>query len=271
MKKQFLTYSQQLDNLVREKGLEVPDRQEAIETLKHISYFALINGYKEPFRGKDGKYLDGVTFQDIRALYRFDVALSSTLLRYLLSCERHLKSLFGYHFIQLYGDSEQDYLNPNNYDRSTEQRAREVRELLDTMRDLAREESDQEYLGHYRTHYEEVPLWIIMHALTFGQLERLYWCAQPHLRDVICSEFPNLRSKNLTYVLLVLVHLRNTCAHNNPVYTFRLKNIFLPVMSVHHDLGLVNKEGKARAGQKDLFAGLLAMKLILSGREYCAL
>lgn len=272
MKKPFLTYSQQLDALEKDKGLEVTDRQEAIATLKHISYFALINGYKTPFRNaKTGKYYEGVNFRDVSALYRFDVALSSTLLRYLLSCERHLKSLYGYHFIQLYGDREKDYLNPDNYDRSTEQRAQEVRELLSIMRSLAHDEQEQAYLGHYQSKYDEVPFWIIMHALSFGQLERLYWCSKQHLLDVICSEFPSLRAKNLTYVLLVLVRLRNTCAHNNPVYTFRLKTIHLPVMGIHHELGLVEADGSCRVGVSDLYAGLIAMKLILSDREFRAM
>lgn len=272
MKKTFLTYSQQLDTLVNDKDLEVTDRQEAISALKHISYFALINGYKEPFRDPGtGKYREGVNFRDVWALYRFDVALSSTLLRYLLSCERHLKSLYGYHFIQLYGDSEKDYLNPRNYDRSTEQRAKEVRQLLDIMRSLAHDKQEEAYLGHYQENYDEVPLWIIMHALTFGQLERLYWCSQQHLRDVICSEFPSLRSKNLTYVLLVLVHLRNTCAHSNPVYNLHLKKAHMPVTNLHHDLGLVGEDGRLKMGENDLFAGLIAMKLILSDREFRAL
>lgn len=268
-KKPFLTYSQQLDTLINEKGLEVKDRQEAISALKHISYFALINGYKDPFRNpKTGKYYPGVNFRDVWALYRFDVTLSSTVLRYLLSCERHLKSLYGYHFMQLYGESERDYLNLNNYDTSTPQHTDEAKELIARMRSLAHDAPEQAYLDHYQTHYDEVPMWIIMHAFSFGQLERLYWCSQPHLRDVICSEFPSLRSKNLTYVLLLLVRLRNTCAHNNPVYTFRSKSVHLPVMSIHHELGLVSEDGRCRSGQNDLFGGLIAMKLILSDSEF---
>lgn len=269
MKKPFLTYSQQLDTLVRDKGLQVTDRQEAIAALKHISYFALINGYKEPFRdAATGRYREGVNFRDVWALYRFDVELSSTLLRYLLSCERHLKSLYGYHFSQLYGDSEKDYLNPHNFDCSTEQRSKEVRELISIMRSIAHDESDQPYLGHYQSSYEEVPLWIIMHAMTFGKIERLYWCSEQRLRDVICSEFPSLRARHLTYVLLLLVRLRNTCAHNNPVYNFDARSVHLPVMSLHHDLGLVDKDGNCQQGQSDVYAGIIAMKLILSESEF---
>ena len=48
MAKDFLTYDQQVDKLVNEKGLAVPDRGYAIETLKRTSYFALVSGYKQP-------------------------------------------------------------------------------------------------------------------------------------------------------------------------------------------------------------------------------
>lgn len=271
MKKPFLTYSQQLDSLIEKKGLMVEDRAAAIDTLKRTGYFALINGYKIPFRDADTKkYREGVSFTDIQALYHFDVKLSSILLRYLLSCERHLKSLFAYHFMKMYGNEESVYLNLDNYDTSTPEHKQEAKELLGLLRSLAREESDMEFLDHYRANYDDVPMWAVVHALTFGQLERLYWCAQPSLRGVICSELSAIKSKNLIAYLSVLVQLRNVCAHSHPIYNLQLEHVYLPVLSVHHELGLV-KGTVISCGQRDLFAGLIALHALLPAGEFAAL
>lgn len=271
MKKPFLTYSQQLDSLITNKGLIVDDRTAAIDTLKRTGYFALINGYKIPFRDPGTKkYREGVHFGDIALLYHFDVDLSSVLLRYLLSCERHLKSLFSYHFMKMYGDDESAYLNLDNYDTSTPEHRQEAKELLGLLRNLAREESDMEFLDHYRSNYDDVPMWAVVHALTFGQLERLYWCAQPRLRDVICSELSSIRSKNLTAFLSVLVQLRNVCAHSHPVYNLHFDHVYLPVLGVHHTLGLVNGTA-VTSGQRDLFAGLIALHALLPPAEFASL
>lgn len=264
-KKSFKTYSQQVDHLIETKGLLVSDRPKAIEALKEVSYFALISGYKVPFRDPDThQYKDGVHFRDIRALYDFDVRLSSTILRYLLSVERHLQSLFGYHFVRMYGDQEAVYLNPKSYDLSTPERRDEVRELVSILKGIARNEAaEQEYIEHYQKNYTDVPLWILMHAVTFGQLERLYFCAKPELRDVICSEFPSLKSRNLVHILPLLVRLRNVCAHSEPLYNVHLR-AYIPSFGAHRSLDLIGDDGRCVCGTQDLFAGLICMRYLMS-------
>lgn len=268
-KKVFRTYSQQVDYLIDEKGLQVNDRPGAIETLKEVSYFALISGYKEPFRDPETKsYREGVQFRDIRALYDFDMRLSSIIFRHLLSVERHLQSLYGYHFVRLYGDSESAYLSLKSYDLSTPSRRDEAGELTYVLKNIARmEKTDQEYLAYYRENYSDVPLWIIMHSVTFGQLERLYFCAKPELRDVICSEFPSLKARNLSRILPLLVKVRNVCAHRAPLYNVRMRS-FIPPMGVHRSLGLLDEEGKATSGARDLFAALVGMRYLMDAEEF---
>ena len=53
--KPFLTYEQQIQKL-KDKGLTIDNDNRAIELLKKHSYFALISGYKIPFKTKRGTY-----------------------------------------------------------------------------------------------------------------------------------------------------------------------------------------------------------------------
>ena len=47
MAQAFLTYDEQLDKLQTEKELSIPDLSYAKNILQQISYYSLIDGYKE--------------------------------------------------------------------------------------------------------------------------------------------------------------------------------------------------------------------------------
>ena len=95
MAKVFYTYQQQLDKLEIEKNLIIQDRNYAENKLKEISYYSLIGGYKQPFKHlPSGKYLRGVTFEEIVNLYYFDEEMRS--LPEYFGCEKSIEeSQFG--------------------------------------------------------------------------------------------------------------------------------------------------------------------------------
>lgn len=67
--KTFLTYDEQIKKLEKEKQLVISDPKFAKTTLQKLSYFSLIDGYKDLFKHKpSGNYLHGVTFEEIAAL-----------------------------------------------------------------------------------------------------------------------------------------------------------------------------------------------------------
>ena len=106
MAKDFLTYDQQVDKLVNEKGLAVPDRGYAIETLKRTSYFALVNGYKQPLRDPmTRRYKPGTEFSDIVALFEFDARLRGLFMEAIVRVERKLRSSISYAFCSREGSA----------------------------------------------------------------------------------------------------------------------------------------------------------------------
>ncbi|MCD8348888.1 MAG: Abi family protein [Lachnospiraceae bacterium] len=116
MAKCFLTYEQQIDKLINEKGLLIADREYAENVLKRTSYYSLISGYKDLFKNPTTKaYRDGTRLEDIVALYDFDRMLRELFLSYILRVENHIKSLLSYAFCEKYGESQNAYLNKPNY------------------------------------------------------------------------------------------------------------------------------------------------------------
>lgn len=55
--------------------------------LKDNSYFALVSGYKELLKNKDGSYKPHTTIDDIYALYEFDSDLWALVLHFVFIIE----------------------------------------------------------------------------------------------------------------------------------------------------------------------------------------
>ena len=53
--------------------------------------------------------------EEIVALYEFDADLRELVFRYLMQIERHARSLISYYFTEIHGESQSEYLDPNNY------------------------------------------------------------------------------------------------------------------------------------------------------------
>lgn len=99
--KPFLTYEQQLHKLTDEKQLIINNREFAEEKLRDIGYFALIGGYKEPFRDAMTRvYLENTTFEDIYALYDFDNRLRELIFRYICQIEKKIRNISVIHFVK---------------------------------------------------------------------------------------------------------------------------------------------------------------------------
>ena len=114
--KPFLDYAAQLEHLSH-KGLIIPDREQAVNILTKISYYSLINGYKDIFKDPNThNYFPGTTIEDIYQLYLFDAELRGIFLKYILIFEKNIKSSISYHFTLLYGNGINYYQNLNNYD-----------------------------------------------------------------------------------------------------------------------------------------------------------
>ena len=105
--KPFLNYEEQIRNLIERKGMVITDRKFAASKLENISYYALIDGYKNLFYNPmTRKYREGTTFEDIVALYEFDEKLRALIFQYLCHFEQKMRSLISYHFCDTYSERQ---------------------------------------------------------------------------------------------------------------------------------------------------------------------
>lgn len=260
--KRFLTYDQQIQ-LLKDKKLNVENDQLAKHFLSKYSYYSLISGYKDIFKiQKNGDYKPDASLSKIVHLYLFDEFLRNTFLNEIIKVEKHIKSIYSYNFCLLYGDQQADYLNVNNYNYVRYQK--EVNEFAGMVQDLLNNPSKYSYIEYNINEYGTVPLWVIMNAITFGSIAKMYSFSTNKLQSQIAKEFPNVYTYQLNSMLKMLSKYRNVCAHGERLYNYQTRTS-LKTLPVHTALSGYNPLSK-----NDLFNVLICLKYLSNKEDFSA-
>lgn len=262
MAKVFLSYQQQIEKLKKEKDLLIEDEDYALEMLKRYSYYSLISGYKEIFKNSTTKtYKEGTRFEDIVNLYEFDAALRELFLKYLLRIEWEIKSLISYHFCEKFGENQAAYLNINNYNMSERNRAG-VQKLVGVLNRYTNKKTDYNYINHAQNKHHNVPLWVLVNALTFGNMSKMYFYLPFDIQTKIAKNYLFVNEIQLAKLLAVTAQFRNICAHGERLYSYKTKNA-IPDFKIHDKLGIAKKGNQYECGKHDLFAVVIAFRYLL--------
>lgn len=271
--KPFLTYEQLVAKLRDEKKMTIPDNDKphVIRILKEHSYFALICGYKMLFKQKDGNYKIGTKIDDIYALYEFDSYLRDIFLNKILIIEKHVKSLLSYAFTEKFGDRQIEYLKPENYNYicsepdETYRKCIEVKKLVNVLSSVIKPPFDHKYIEHQWQSHQNIPLWTVVKAITFGNASKMYSLCFQDIQAGVSKEFPGVTESILVGMLDFLSIIRNVCAHNERLYDYKVPwRLSIKDMPIHKALN-IGKNGEVyKKGKKDLFAALICFKYLLN-------
>lgn len=267
--KPFLTYTQQIEKL-KSKHLIIDDEDVANLILKKTSYYSLISGYKEIFKEDNGLYYkSNAKFNDIYQLYRFDESLRSIFLKYILIVERSIKSLYSYAFCSTIGDKQCDYMNKNNYNyKLYKDDIDDFFEILTKKTNPKNKKNgEHKYLYHYLNKYQEVPLWVLVNTMTFGNISKMYEFSLNKVQSKISVEFKYVYSNHLVSMLNVISKFRNVCAHNERLYNYRTKNS-IPDFPIHKILKIPKNGAQYKYGKNDLFSIFICLKYLLHESDF---
>lgn len=266
-----MTYDQQIQKL-RDKNLVISDEVQAKTVLHRYGYFALITGYKDLLKNRTTKnYMDGTTFEDVVAIYQFDEQLREITFRYLLHIERHIRSALSYGFCDKYGDSQCKYLDKRNYDISSHKKETEVDKLISKYLDpLINHPTQYVYIEHHKSHHGNVPFWVLVNALTFGTLSKIYKYSKGQVQSAVSIEFDGIDESQLCQILEVLTDFRNVCAHNERLFTHRCSRHDIPDLPLHRKLSIPQKGNEFVYGKRDFFSVVLAFRYMLPHSDFLA-
>lgn len=261
-RKKFLKYEEQLD-LLTSKKLTIRDKDIAINKLKKYSYYSLVCGYKDIFKvEKNGDYKNDASFDHLVTLYEFDDHLRYMFLHEIIRIEKKVKSIYAYSFCELYGDKQDDYLNVTNYDYQKYQKG--INDLTSRIQDILEMPERYPNINYNVTTYGTVPLWVLIHTLTLGNLSKMFEFSKQELQSRVAREFTGVYGHQLISMLNVLSKFRNVCAHSERLYNYTTKKAIVD-LPIHKKLDNYTCKSK-----NDLFNVFVCLKYLSEENDFIA-
>ncbi|MCI1283647.1 MAG: Abi family protein [Lacticaseibacillus songhuajiangensis] len=275
-KREFKTIEEQLQ-LLEKRGLTINDKARSQRYLLTNNYYNIVNGYSKYFQEAADKFIPGADFDEISHLYFYDKEIKEILLNGILSAEHHLKSSLAYRFAEEYPNKRYAYLDVGCYREDV------ILEVVYTISKISRLiKQNKKYKGnsinYYVKQYDDVPIWVLVDYLDFGDTQSLISCLPVKIQNKIARDMTGFLNENLQTEGLVLppetlisfiknVHeTRNVCAHGNRLLGFRARASEKYYPPLHSKYGIGEK-----AEKKSVYTTLLSMKCFLSRTEYCIL
>lgn len=208
--------SEYLVDYLKTKGVKVNNYEMAINNLNNYTYFGTVNAYRDIFI-KDGKYIEGVSFEEIMALYFFDRNLKMIFLKYALEIETLMKSYISSIIGERYGIK--DYLKKENFD---ERKSDELYTVFEegVLKSIEDNYSKNDAIKHYQDNYGFIPPYVLIKVLTMGQTSKLYSLLKQSDRQAISKRF-GLSDNDLKQLLLNITLVRNRACHLERLYVFK--------------------------------------------------
>lgn len=269
--KPFLSYDEMLD-LLESRGLCIDDRDFAKSTLSNMSYYSIVNSYKQfsQVRGTD-LFKEHLSFYELYTIHNVDVSLSNVLFKYILYIEEHLKSAVSYIVAKQFGVDENVYLDVKNYSSNAKSRTNTIKALKDVLDTNNTTIHRSNSFLHYQKNHNHIPPWILASTIVFGEAIMWYKILAPNEKDYVCNTFylllddPPAESKEFLSKSLDLFRAyRNATAHRNKTFRFSAK-IQLPKQTlINNAAGIVSKNEyeslhHARSGVWAIIAALCVL------------
>ncbi|WP_084242729.1 Abi family protein [Planomicrobium okeanokoites] len=281
--KVFASHDEQI-TILQNRGLLVPDKAAARRVLSRENYYALIDGYKEPFLERDERlnpygqeqYQAGTEFGHIYALYRFDRELRMLMLNELLKFEKNIKSKVAYRFSEKFKEMD-SFLEPANYSADKE-RHHERDRIISTLYNLIKSHKKRDRVKYpaireFFDKHRNVPLWVLVNFLSLGQITNFYSVIDDELRERIAQDFADefseeyeplqLKASELDALLRIAFPYRNKSAHEEVLYRYRLAH--------PEELGDVDARLRLPAGslgKGTVYSMVSLLRLVLAKEEY---
>ncbi|MBF0714541.1 Abi family protein [Gemella sp. GH3] len=244
--KPFYNYEQQIQRL-KYKNIQIENKDKAYEILSCVSYFTLINSYKNSHLYKDNKFVTGVSLEILKDLYYFDLELQGILFKYLTIIEASLKTKLSYEISKKFGvytpienrnesiDLTTSYLNRKLYSSTNSNRNKILGKLRKHI-----QSSYENPLKLYKYGDKEkgisaknhIPPWVLVKNIYFKDAIDWYSILPANGEDLKLNIIKQFYNKNyfnnedlknfFISSLKILNQYRNAIAHNNKSINIKL-------------------------------------------------
>lgn len=273
--KEFKSLTDQL-NLLKDRGLKIGDEEKAELYLLTNNYYNIINGYGKFFCSEKNKYDDDATFEKIAQLYFFDKEIKQILFSSILDVEKHLKSSIAHRFAERFQNQTYAYLNTNNY---SSDKILEISNIVSKFSKIinTNKKFKNNSINHYVNNYSDVPIWVIIDYIEFGDLLTFIKNLDKSLQndvaiDLVSFVLDNLKitqqftPETMLGLLNNIRETRNVCAHNNRLIGFECRASSTYYSDLHSLFNITPDDSR-----KNVFTTFISLQCFLSNSEYAKL
>ena len=284
--KTFRTYTEQIA-FMRERGIDVPDVGEAVESLSTFSYYSLVNLNKHLYGGLHQRNFQGnPSIVDLQLAHMINMNFYQTVLKAILYVETSFKTKLAYLVARKFGaqsredidNARDNYLYRGYYDAKNKLTTPTLRALRSKLRLLHAPSNVHSYSHHFLSKNQQLPPWIFIHDVEFGLAIQWFHILLPHDQEEICKKMLQGETNHDAGQLLLSDHdkqffisalellrqYRNTIAHGERVFTSDMTEILpkAPLFSILPPSVLSEAEYDRGVGQRDPFACLMVIALV---------
>ncbi len=210
-----MTVEEQIQNLL-DKKLMIQDVGYAKELLNDVSYFRIMKAFSLGLKQKNGDYYQGVTFEQIVELYKFNCKFRQMLFTLIERIEVNLRCRLANHFSARYGvlgylDSA-NFINPDYH-----------KDFLADIEGEINRNSKSPFVRNFRNNYEDgaIPMYALVELFSFGTLSKFFKNMKNEDKKAVASTY----RVGYTYLeswIESIAYVRNICAHYGRLYNAKL-------------------------------------------------
>lgn len=289
--KPFKTINEQI-NILKSRNLNFITEKSAQESLINYGYYEIINGYKQKFmmneqNDEDG-FLSGSNFEHIYALYKLDNSIRNSIRESLEEFEQTFKQSLAYVISDKISDDQNRYTAPSHYNTGTCHTFRRRNGSMgkQTDRDKLLNKTFKKTLNsnfnpykYYREEHHNIPPWILVKGLTFGNSIYWYSLSKKDIRETVIGRLigwdeslvkavdSKLHIKRaFGDVLDLLLDYRNLSSHVGRIYNHRssihkIRN-YSEILYLNNDIAPISKN-EFRKGTLRSSVGMVVRSLNL--------
>ncbi|HPF49876.1 MAG TPA: Abi family protein [Caldisericia bacterium] len=218
-------------------------KEEIISKLKYVNYYRL-KLYWHPYRkhlgGDDYEFYNGVTFEYIWNLYRFDRRLRLLVLDGIERIEVAIRTLITHLHSRDYGKWGYLNLNQNTFPFMGETinilgKRRTIPDyvtfLSKILHKVNQSEKSEDFIQHHLSKYmpdQYLPMWIVAEVMDYGMMYQAFKGLDNKLKTEIANIFSTKHSRidwGILYTWLdSMRYVRNICAHHSRLWNRILTN-----------------------------------------------
>ncbi|MDR1606376.1 MAG: Abi family protein [Streptococcaceae bacterium] len=208
---QSLTIDEQIENL-KNLNLTIQDENFARLFLNDVSYFRFIKAYSLGLKPKNGNYYNGVSFEHIVELYRFNANLRQELLPHIERVEINLRARIANYFSVKYGTL--GYKDSSNFTNSFYHQ-----QFINNISQEINRNKRSPFIKNYQNNYQnaDIPFYALVEIISFGTLSKFYKNLLNDDKKHISKSY-GVSYKYFESWIESIAYVRNLCAHYGRLY-----------------------------------------------------